>query len=234
MKFHIALLLATIFCAVLPAQTPPAIEITAEHSHHQILANAYVRVFRVEVAPNAATRMHQHRHDYVFVSLGPAQVSNEVAGKPPITLKLRDGETRFLEGGFAHIARNLSDQPFRNVTIEFLQDAKARKSPPPPWDEERGLQILHGGTQDILFVKDGVRVSEIQLQPGGMIPEHSHVGPHLVVAVSNVDLRSDVIGKLPSIKHLRPGEVAWMPGHLVHTVSNAGPATAKFITLEFH
>ena len=120
---------------LLAAQTaaPSEVEITSEPHHHPAVQNEYVRVFQVEVAPHEATLMHRHRHDYVFVTLGRSQVENDVAGKPPAKLKLQDGETRFTPGGFAHIARNLSDQPFRNVTIELMQDEKARPAPPPKW-----------------------------------------------------------------------------------------------------
>jgi len=55
--------------------------------------------------------MHRHRHDYVFVTLGDAYVSNEVEGKPRADLKLTDGDTRFVAGNIAHVAKNLSDQP---------------------------------------------------------------------------------------------------------------------------
>jgi len=63
---------------LLAAQTMKEVEITSEPSHHLALENTYVRVFKVEVAPHAATLLHRHRHDYVFVSLGPSHISNEV------------------------------------------------------------------------------------------------------------------------------------------------------------
>jgi quercetin dioxygenase-like cupin family protein len=236
MKFRTSAL-ALIFCAILlPAQTasPSAVEITAEPSHHLALENEYVRVFKVEVAPHATTLIHRHRHDYVFVTLGPSEVSNQVQGKAPVTLKLQDGETHFTPGGFAHSAANLSDRPFRNVTIELLQDEKAHQSPPPKWDEERALHVLNGGTQDIMFANDGVRVSEIDLQPGGVVPRHQHVGPHLVVALTDLDLRSDVEGQAPSLKQLKAGDIAWVPGGFTHVVTNVGKQESKFISLEFH
>jgi quercetin dioxygenase-like cupin family protein len=219
---------------LLLAQAPGEVEITAEPSHHRVLENAYVRVFKVEVAPRGQTLMHRHRYDYIFVTLGATRVENQVASKPPATLTLQDGETRFTPGDFAHVARNLSDSPFRNVTIELLQDEEARKSPPPKWDEDRGLHVLNGGTQEILFVKDGVRVSDIELNPGGSIPQHHHAGPHLVVAVSDLDLRSDVQGKGVAKAALKSGDVAWVKGGFTHTLTNAGQKQAKFITLEFH
>jgi quercetin dioxygenase-like cupin family protein len=226
------LLLFATFATLLFAQTAE-VEITAEPGHHLAFENAYVRAFKVEVPPHGVTLLHRHRHDYVFVTLGSAQVENDVVDKPPVTLKLADGETRFAPGNFAHIAKNLSDQPFRNVTVEFMQDATAQKNPPSKWDEERGLNVFDGGTQDILFVKDGVRVSEIELQSGGMIPRHHHKGPHLVVAVSDLDLRSDVEGKGPMPGKLSSGDVKWLPGGYTHTLTNTGKSKARFVILEF-
>src|SRR6266480_8062182 len=135
-----------ISCAVLLSAQPAEVEITAEPHHHLVLQNPFVRVFKVQVAPHAATLMHRHRHDYVFVTLGASEVENDVQGKPPATLKLKDGDTYFLPAGFAHIAKNLSSRAFRNVTIEFMQDEKAHKSPPAKWDEERAMHILGGST----------------------------------------------------------------------------------------
>jgi quercetin dioxygenase-like cupin family protein len=227
-------LLVVLSCAlILSAQTPSEVEITSEPDHHLALENQYVRVFKVEVPPHAVTLMHRHRHDYIFVTLGPTVVENEVAGKPPVKLTLQDGETRFIPGGFAHVAMTLSDQPFRNITIELLQDEKSRVSPPPKWDEDRGLHILNGGTQDILFVKDGVHTSEFQLNPGGVVPRHHHAGPQLLVAVSDLNLRSDVEGKRPSSIQLKAGDMTWIKGGITNTLTNAGQQNAKFITLEF-
>jgi quercetin dioxygenase-like cupin family protein len=227
------LLCAALLATILWAQTAPEVEVTNEAHHHLAFENESVRVFQVEVAPREATLMHWHRHDYVFVTLGAADVSNEVKGKPPVELKLPDGETRFVPGSFAHIARNLAPTPFRNVTIEFLQDEKARTSPAPKWDEERGLQVLDAGTQEILFAKDGARVSGVELQPGGMIPSHHHNGPHLLVAVTDLEVRSDVEGQGSMPGHFKSGDVQWLPGGYSHTLTNVGKQPAKFVTVEF-
>ena len=226
-----ALLLAAI---TLAAQSPSAVELTAEPDHHLLFENQYTRVFSAIVPPHQATLLHRHGHDYVFVSIGPSNVSNEVEGKPAVILKMQDGETRFAAGPFAHIARNLGETPFHAVAVELLQDEAAHKTPPPKWDEERGLHILQGGTQDIVFVKDGVRVSQVDLQPGGVIPKHHHATPHLVVAVTDLDLRADNTDGSPSatIKMIA-GDVHWVPAGATHVVTNVGKQEAKFDTLEF-
>jgi len=214
-------------------KSPAAVEITAEPSHHLALENRYVRVFQVEVAPRSATLLHRHRHDYVFVSLGPSEISNEVQGKPAVKLTLKDGETRFAPGNFAHLARNLSNEPFRAVAIEFLQDEKAHNSPPPKWDEDRALHVLHGGTEDVMFVKDGVRVSETDLQIAGVVPKHRHTRPHLVLAITDLELRSDVPGQGASNLEMKSGDVKWVDSLYTHTLTNVGKGEAKFVTLEF-
>src|SRR5579863_1985186 len=125
MKSHwifAAVLLASVTLAALNTSE---VEITAEPHHHLLLENQQVRVWLAEVAPGDATLMHRHNHDYVFVSLGPNNVSNEVEGKQPVTLTMQDGEARFSPGGFAHIARDLASTPFRAIAIELLQDEAA-------------------------------------------------------------------------------------------------------------
>jgi len=221
------------------AQDAQEVEITAEPHHQMALANEQVRVFNVEVPPHSETLMHWHRHDYIYVVLGAAQIVNAVKGKDPATLALADGDVSFVPGTFAHIFRNLSAQPFRNVTIELLGDENLRQSPA-PWNpahpaEDRGLAIFNGGTKEILFVKDGVRVSEFELQPGAVIPVHHHAGPHLVVAINDYEMRSDVEekGKGSNLISMTSGETRWTPGGYSHTLTNTGHNAAKFISLEF-
>ena len=210
----------------------PEVEITSEPSHHLAVENEFVRVFQVEIAPKTATLLHRHRHDYLFVTLGDSHVSNEVADKPPVDLKLADGETRFTPANFAHVARNLSDQSFRNVTIELLQDEKMRTAPS-PWPTEGGDREFPGVHVKVLFVRDGARVSMVELAPGATVPSHHHDGPHLVVAVSDLDLRSDVEGKDPMSTQLKSGAVKWVPGGFTHTLTNVGKLPARLVTVEF-
>jgi len=230
-RLLIALPLITLFVVASSADAPE-VEITSEPSHHLAIENESARAFRVEVAPHASTLMHRHRHDYLFVTIGDAHVSNEVAGKPAVELKLADGETRFTPGNFAHVARNLSDAPFRNVTIEILQDEKLRTAPS-VWPTDTGEHDFEGGHMKILFVKDGVRASEIRLDPGATIPMHHHDHPHLVVPVSDVELRTEAEGKGATTAKFATGDVQWIPAGETHTVTNIGSKTARFVVVEF-
>jgi len=221
------------FLVFAQAADPAAVDISREPHHHLVLENSSVRVFLVNVAPHESTLLHRHGHDYISITLGESEVSNEVEGKSPVHLNLRDAETYFLPANCAHLARNLATTPFRNLIVELLQDEKARKTPPPKWDEERGLQVFNGGTQEILFVMDGVRVSEIELAPGGVVPSHHHNRPHLLVAVSDLEIGSDGVGMGPMPGHFKSGDVKWLPGGYTQALTNVGRKPAKIVTLEF-
>ena len=229
---HLAIAALLIFPLLAAYAAAPEVEITSEPSHHLAVENEYVRAFQVEVAPGVSTLLHRHRHDYLFVTLGDSDVVNEVLGKPPAEIKLADGETRFTPGGFAHVAKNLSDQPFRNVTIELLQDAKMRLTSS-PWPMEGGDKEFPGVHIKVLFVRDGARVSEVNLDPGATIPSHHHDGPHLLVAISDLDLRSDVDGMGPLPGKFKSGNPKWLPGGYTHTLTNVGKSGARFVTVEF-
>jgi len=225
--------LATHSVAAEAPTVEPAVAITAEPAHHPALENEHVRVFQVEVAPHAPTLLHRHGHDYLFVTLGDSHVSNEVQGKAPVELRLADGETRFTPGGFAHVAKNLADQPFRNVTVELMQDENLRDAPS-PWPPETGnTREFPGVRMKALFVRDGARVSEVELQPGATVPSHHHDGPHLMVAVSDLELSSDVEGKGPMPGKFKSGDVKWLPGGFTHTLTNTGKSPARLVTVEF-
>jgi quercetin dioxygenase-like cupin family protein len=227
-----------LFTAVLTAQSTPEVEITDEPHHHLTLTNDYVRVFYVDVPPGESTLTHWHHHDYIYVTLGNTELTNEVVGKPPVSLKLTDGETRFSPGPFAHLVRVAPGKSFRNVTVELLQDDKLHQSAehwdPAHPDEDRGLEILHGGTEEILWVKDGVRATEFELQPGGVVPMHHYDGPHLLVAVNDFEIRDEIKGRQAAAAHFKSGDSKWLSEGYSDSITNIGHTPARFVTLEFH
>jgi quercetin dioxygenase-like cupin family protein len=227
------LFLAVLFCAVMATAqaAAPIIEITAEPSHHLLFENPYARAVKIDLAPHAAMVVHHHRYDYIFVVLAASKIENDIVGKAPFLRAFQEGETVFVPGPFAHTAKNLTDYPFQVVAVELLQGDKLQ--PSRKWDEERGLHILNGGTQDVLFVKDHVRATDLELNPGGVLPKHHHDGPHVLVAITDLHLRSDIEGKAPASVELKAGDAAWVKAGDTHTLTNIGTKNARLITLEF-
>jgi quercetin dioxygenase-like cupin family protein len=220
-----------LLACLLAAQTgaPAVVPVAEEPSHHLAFENEYVRVFKVEVAPHAATLMHRHDRDYIFVTLGDSEVISERQGEKPVTLQLKDGEARFTKGGFAHIARNLSDKPFRNVTVELV-----RPGGQGPFDKGTKVMAWEGeGWSQTQKDMDRVRVTWTELQPGATLRVHEHKVPHLAIALTDLELLNDVDGKPPAALEMKDGDVKWVSGGFKHSLTNTGDGPARFVILEF-
>jgi len=223
-----------------------------EPHHHLKIENEYVRVYYVEVPPHKDTQLHQHDHDYIYVSLGPSDVVNAIVNKPEIHLQLKDGETHFTRGGFAHVARNLADTPFRNITIELLKpqgnarnrcervvaDGPFSECPSPsnkPVFEESRLLIVPIGEVTIkpMFQSDEVFLTgfSIALKSNYMEPDSNY--SHLLVAEDKSELRVEFAEG--TSQPLHSGETLWLEGGKRWTIVPAGEQKlTRFLLLRFN
>jgi quercetin dioxygenase-like cupin family protein len=230
-------------CGVLQAQAPEvhAAKLPGEPHHHLRIDNEFVRAYYVEVPPHDETQLHQHDHDYIYVSLGPADVVNAVLNKPDVHLALKDGETRFTPGEFAHVARNLSDAPFRNITIELL---KASGDPRNLWAQivpnrasvgcdktTASARGGHGFSVEPQMETDAMRLVLVRLDPETEGAGVSLEADSLLVPLDGSDVHLQVKGEPP--KMLRGGEVAWIGKNMNGGVWNPGKNPASYLQLTF-
>jgi hypothetical protein len=233
------LVLTLLFSASLPAQAPTAVPIPQEPHHHLILENDYVRVFRVSVPAHAATLLHQHDVPYVYVSLGPADVINAVQGRPEAHLVLADGQLGYSPGHFAHIARNESNAPFNNVTIELLL----------PQGEPQNLcvQVVSGGITgpcqkmsadkgrgysiEPQFATEEIKLDLVRLDPKakriGILPETDS----LLVMLNKSKVSAE--GEYGPGKEFAGGEVLWIAAGSHEILSNTAKKTSSYLQLNF-
>ncbi len=222
MKFALVLLSA-LLAAQAPA--PKEVPVAQEPSHHLVFENQYTRVYQVEVSPGKATLLHRHDHDYVFVVLGDAHISNDVLGQPPRDQQVKDGDVNFAAGGFAHVARNVGATSFRNVTIEVLRKSSG---------------VVHGGvggksdgaSAGIVFATDTVIVRRYDIEPGRTLPMARDNADHLLVPVTDLHLESKSAGNSAEIQR-KAGDVIWVTAELEHTLTNVGKTPVRFVTVEF-
>jgi len=240
MKPHLcsALLLLTIS---LNAQAPVPLahgDVPGEPHHHLKIENQYVRAYYVEVPPHEDTLLHQHDHDYLFVTLGDTEVINAVLGKPEVKLALKDGEVRFTRGGFAHVARNLGDKPFRNVTIELLkpqgepynlcaQIVAGALSGPCDKNRVDGLKSVFAAPQ---FETTQMKLDSVRIDPKTKSHEALRVAS-LIVVLDNSEVQVEVKGKPP--KTLHSGETVWLEARSSADISNLTEKPSKYFQLYF-
>ncbi|MGZ4833284.1 MAG: hypothetical protein ACXVZQ_10175 [Terriglobales bacterium] len=207
-----------------------AVPISQEPHHHLLLENEYTRVYDVSLPAHQSTLLHRHDNDYLAVIIQPAEVQNEVVGRPVNTGHAGKGEVRFALAPLTHRLIDTGDTLFRNITIEVLKKKQPQAKEQQP---ERGLDVGHGGMADIVVDNRELRVQEVQIAAGGMLHKHKHKFPFLVVALSDLDLHNIPQGKPATMVHQKAGEVKWIGAGSTHEMMNMGQQQAHFIEVEF-
>lgn len=226
------------------AQAPRIVDVSHEPSHHLVLSNERVRVFDVIVAAHATTLIHRHDRDYLFVTLGDAEVATQKVGDTAVRLSLHDGEVRFAAGGFAHSATVTGDRPFHNSTIELLKPATHLQQCMESCAEPVPCSVARAGacpTVTRVFGSDQWTAVTVTLPPSGRLDLIDGAGPALVVAVSDVRLaRGEASGDAP----IRggAGTLGWVSaaqapadsGHAqARSLVNVNTVPARFVMVEF-
>lgn len=215
-------------------------DVPGEPHHHLKIENECVRAYYVEVPPHEATQLHQHDHDYIYVSLGPSDVMNAPLNKPEVHLVLKDGETHFTRGGFAHVARNLSDAPFRNVTIEFLRPQGSGRNicaevlPGSPMITDICGAPVSGQPvpfSTILFETDGAYTRLYSLPPTVGVPPVKAKMSRLLVTLDQSEIESALPGESP--RTLQGGDLLWFPAGSDPAIKNVGTTVARYLFISF-
>jgi quercetin dioxygenase-like cupin family protein len=204
-----------------PAQSP--VPVANEPRHHLKFENKYVRVFDVVVPQGDATLFHVHSNDYVFVSIGAARLKAEVMGGQPGDLILKDGEARFTKGPITHRVTNVSDTPFRNITIEILASpGRAAQSAP---DTSPGLTAV--------LDNDRVHIERLVLEPGQSTSLHTHGLSALSVFLTNAKVQVDSPGQKPQIFDYKQGDFRWRDAPTTHTLKNIGSTRFEAVGIDW-
>jgi len=99
-------------------------EISADVGTRLLFENEQVRVWDLRLAPGEAIPVHQHEHDYLYVVIGDGQLQTEFPdGTVDPPRQMQDGDVRFRTVGerAVHGARNVGENPWRNIVVELKQ-----------------------------------------------------------------------------------------------------------------
>jgi hypothetical protein len=206
----------------------PAVNLAHEPHHTILLQNIKVRVLRLALQPNEATRLHRHDNYYAFVSLKPALLGNEVPGHAPKITKLEARELHTSRGGFELVERNLSTEPMDVVVVELLNPAP------------RAFEFPMGGPQyrevlySDLFEVPGMRAFSVYLLPGNRIHKREQKSDRIVLALTDLSFQVESDGHPAADLNLKAGEAKWLPGGGTETITNSGNSAGNLITFEFN
>jgi quercetin dioxygenase-like cupin family protein len=209
--------------ALLPGAAQAPVPVGSEPRHHLKFENQYVRVFDVRVPPGDTTLFHIHANDYLFVSIGDANLKAEVLGGKPGDLIVKDGECRYSKAPITHRVTNVGKDPFRNITIEVL------KSPGIAADPQ--AKEISGHT--LVLDNDRVHVERVVIEPGRSIPTHTHSRSGLGVVVSTAEIQLESPGQTPRTVQFKPGDFQWIDGPQTHSMKNTGKTRFEAVHIEW-
>jgi hypothetical protein len=209
----------------------PGVPTSHEQHHHLVLENPYLKVFEVEVGPHDTTMMHYHLHDYIYIVLGDADLTDTVAGKPEVKGKVPDLTVGF-SPGHAHIAANNGGTAFRNITIELLHPQGELKKFYPTINEalsvgtpdEKGIrQVSVLGTDEMRVVAAGIAASS-SWSPA------DDGRDRLVIIIDKIH---DTSGAKEKNSPFPVGMLDWVPAGKSWRVTNNSGKEMKLMVLEF-
>jgi quercetin dioxygenase-like cupin family protein len=194
-----------------------------EPRHHLKFENEYARVFDVFVPAGDATLFHTHSNDYVFVTIGDADLIAEVMGSPPVDLLLTNGEVRYTKGPITHRVINPYIFRFRNITIEVLRSPGPRGTPTP--DTSPGHSIV--------LENDRVRVERLILEPGQSTNVHTHNLSALSVFLTSAKVLIESPGQKPQEIEYKPGDFRWRDAPVTHSIKNIGSTRFEAVRIDW-
>jgi hypothetical protein len=229
MKPVISAFAVALLCIPSRGQEPSAkpVDIADEPHHALVLQNSSVRVFRLNLKPNEVTLPHGHHKFYAYISLRAVEIANEVRGHKPVVSHLEAGELHTSKGGFTVAERNSSTEPVELLIIETVKpDVEEFKTP-------MGRFRFHDAAYGPLFEDWEMRGYSMVVAAEGRTERREEKYDRLIIAVSELKLREDVVGQPSSVLEMKPGEIRWLPRGVTHATTNVGTSPATFITLEF-
>jgi len=211
------------FLVLLSATAQSPVAVTDEPRHQLKFENEYARVFDVLVPAGDATLFHTHSNDYVFVTIGDADLIAEVMGSEPVNLILKNGEVRFTKGPIIHRVTNPYIFRFRNITIEILRSPGARGTSTP--DTSAGHSIV--------LENERVRVERLILEPGQSTNVHTHNLSALSVFLTRATVLMESPGQKPQEIEYKPGEFRWRDAPVTHSIKNIGTTRFEAVGIDW-
>jgi quercetin dioxygenase-like cupin family protein len=197
-----------------------AVPVEAEPHHKTVLKNAYVQVFRVDLAPGESTQMHTHAHDDAAVRFSNATVAANKSGEPlgapepvsPGQVSARDNAAK----PYTHRVHNIGSTVFDVMDVQILSRPRGPASEPidKPAAENASM-----------------RVYRYELAPGESSSKHTHKRPYLIVAATDMSLRMSSPDSQSMELPLKTGDLHWVETTVTHTLTNSG--NDKAILVEF-
>jgi len=222
--------------AVLHAQGPLSLD---EEPHYALLlSNEYCKVYSINLGRLEETKPVAHEHDWVWLSL-TGRVTEARGG----TTFQSVGEPVGHEAGYSvhfrfpvkpYTLRNDHINEYQGIVVELMKGDESRYRGDPSLNPN--AEFLSPGDTEKSYVnslvKTNVEIENLQLLAGDAQEVSSNAVGHLLVAMTDVELRCEAKDAAPVTVRLSRGEVKWFADAATATYKNAGREVARFAILQ--
>jgi quercetin dioxygenase-like cupin family protein len=214
------------------AQQP--VPATQMKQRKEIFRNVHVVVYRTELAPRETAAMHTHQQATLNVFLTPARRRVMRPAKLPTTEYSKLGDVVFDPQGTTHSTTNEGDGPIVVTAVDFLKaQGKMVRS------TQKTTRYCNPGSKDVcveekyLFCTNKFCAEDVTFAPGAVSTKHAHSTDHMLIAISDYELKDDVEGKGTVTRTRKSGDVEYIPAGINHQLTNTGSQPARFIVVAF-
>lgn len=215
--------------AVSPApQTVPAKnlpDVSADPHYKLIFHNEYTNVYLLKL--KAGESAHStFPHGFLRISMDPSKISFNPASDVDTEGLDRGNGDSFPAGG-ACFVKNVASTPYSAIVVEALKN----KINPKLADGTPFLGFMPPSDASIEadpFDLGGITVNAVDVPPGKSTKFHTHKYPHLLVALTDMEMKVETKGKPAQRLELEPGNVKWVAPVLVeHRLLNTAKETPE-------
>jgi beta-alanine degradation protein BauB len=92
----------------------------------KLFENDRVRVWELRLGPGEESPVHRHHHDHLLIQVAGDRIAvvpepdTQSRYKDYMEADVRPGEVAFVRRGGVEVARNVGEQPYREIIVELI------------------------------------------------------------------------------------------------------------------
>jgi quercetin dioxygenase-like cupin family protein len=189
--------------------------------------------YSVIIPAHGTTLVTPHQNDYLVIALSPIKLAATGASGNSYQVELDEDGVQVIKGGWSHRLTNLSDTTAKLVEIDVLNGIAPERAlcglgASSCSDGRFGKTTEGTYTTSTLFETPRVKLTRVELGPGGVLERHNHSGSAVLVALAAIHLSDETGGNIERAA----GETQAYPTHTSHQIQNIGLEEARFFELE--
>jgi quercetin dioxygenase-like cupin family protein len=213
--------------ALINAPTP-----RVDPCYRRLSSTDKLAAYRITIPPHGATLLAAHPNDYLVIALSAIELDATGGSGNAYPLRLAEREMQVMKGGWTHRLTNLANDAAWLLEIDvetniLPERALCGLAASPCTDGRFGKTEEGTYTKSTLFETPLVKLTRVELGPGGILEMHGHSGSELLIALTSIHITDGTDGIERNV-----GETQAYPAGTNHRIQNIGSETAQFLELE--